>query len=309
MNNTNVLISIVIILFIVFAYIYATQSGIINNAKDEHKWEVGEWGQCSSPCGLSTKKRSVVCKDKSGKISNKCNNAIKPIDTENCVVEPCSLWKASAWGECSAKCGKGTKVRTVECLGFNGKNGNCKESTKPILQEDCQVQECGKWIVSDWSNCYPSCGDGTRTRLIDCVASDGSSIDTCPQEEKPILMEKCTNVEKCGGWLVGAWSECTAKCGGGKQTREISCRNADGKNSTSCTEAAPNTEQICNTMPCGSWKIGEWQTCTKLCDGGVQYRNVTCTDPSGKELPIVNCHTEKPIDKQPCNEKKCEISL
>ena len=56
-------------------------------------------------------------------------------------------------------------------------------------------------------------------------------------------------------WSVGNWSECSVSCGGGSQTRTVTCSRSDGttQNDDNCTRLVgtkPITQQSCNTHSC-----------------------------------------------------------
>lgn len=53
-------------------------------------------------------------------------------------------------------------------------------------------------------------------------------------------------------WSVGGWSSCSASCGGGTQTREVSCKRDDGVvvAESFCTQPKPAQSQSCNTQAC-----------------------------------------------------------
>lgn len=269
------------------------------------EWVTGSWGQCEEPCGKSNKKRSVLCKDKYGIDSTYCDINKKPIEVESCNMGTCSLWKAGPWSECSKKCGMGIQTRTVSCSDFGGKLGTCRLSTKPKEEQQCETQKCGKWVTSEWTPCSPQCGEGTMTRLVDCITPDGTSVNTC-QEKKPISTSTCSNKNKCGKWEVGQWEPCSVKCGGGKQIRTVKCVDESGKEIDNCVLADfPGVVQQCNMQPCGTWKTGEWNKCSKLCDGGIQVRDVTCVTNDGKTISSADCQDEKPPITQPCNTQAC----
>ena len=56
-------------------------------------------------------------------------------------------------------------------------------------------------------------------------------------------------------WNVGGWNECSAPCGGGTQTRSVTCLRNDGQTvaDSLCTKyvgGKPATSQPCNTQSC-----------------------------------------------------------
>lgn len=56
-------------------------------------------------------------------------------------------------------------------------------------------------------------------------------------------------------WVEGLWSECSAPCGGGIQTRVVNCTNENGQivadvNCTSLGLVKPATSRACNTQAC-----------------------------------------------------------
>lgn len=54
-------------------------------------------------------------------------------------------------------------------------------------------------------------------------------------------------------WNIGAWSACSASCGGGTQSRSVVCQRNDGVNVTDdLCSSKPATTQACNTQACTS---------------------------------------------------------
>ena len=56
-------------------------------------------------------------------------------------------------------------------------------------------------------------------------------------------------------WEAGAWSSCSASCGGGTQTRDVKCRRSDGQYFSDAVGARfagekPAVSQPCNTQAC-----------------------------------------------------------
>lgn len=52
-------------------------------------------------------------------------------------------------------------------------------------------------------------------------------------------------------WSIGAWSACSANCGGGTQSRVVTCVRNDGKTVEDfLCGSKPDTSQVCNTQAC-----------------------------------------------------------
>ena len=65
-------------------------------------------------------------------------------------------------------------------------------------------------------------------------------------------------------WVTGTWTACTVACGGGTQTRTVSCKRNDGLNKPDifCNSLAlkPAAQQACNTHSCNlDVYVGEQQ--------------------------------------------------
>lgn len=68
-------------------------------------------------------------------------------------------------------------------------------------------------------------------------------------------------------WSIGGWGSCSASCGGGTQTRTVTCTRNDGTvmADSICTKfvgAKPATSQSCNTQSCISCVL---QDCEEIC--------------------------------------------
>ena len=58
-------------------------------------------------------------------------------------------------------------------------------------------------------------------------------------------------------WITGDWSQCSADCGGGTQTRTVACQRSDGQTveDVFCDAASrPAASQECNTQGCEECK-------------------------------------------------------
>nr|DBA14302.1 TPA: hypothetical protein GDO54_005295 [Pyxicephalus adspersus] len=117
-------------------------------------------------------------------------------------------------------------------------------------------------------------------------------------------------------WSYGSWTECSAECGGGYQSRLVFCTiDNEAYPDYMCRDKpAPPSNRTCSTQTCPqtkSWRIGEWGPCTATCGGGTQTRSVYCISYEGRaSQQTVNdaectAFTEKPATQQVCNLRAC----
>ncbi|MDO8971013.1 MAG: T9SS type A sorting domain-containing protein [Saprospiraceae bacterium] len=114
----------------------------------------------------------------------------------------------------------------------------------------------------------------------------------------------CTNNCVVSPW--GTWSECSAACGGGTQTRTRSIIQEARNGGAQCP--ALSESRNCNTQPCpndcvlSDW--GPWSECSVSCGGGTRTRTRTILveaqnggAPCGALSETEDCNT------QPCNDE------
>lgn len=94
-------------------------------------------------------------------------------------------------------------------------------------------------------------------------------------------------------WYIGDWSDCSAECGGGIQTRTVYCKRNDNVqvDDVFCSGTKPSTQQSCNTQSCG-WPIGWYESSLKITNtiryldtNGTQY-SLSLTIPS--DIPSIS---------------------
>ena len=145
----------------------------------------------------------------------------------------------------------------------------------------------GEWSeFGGWSECSAKCEGGTQTRKRTCTnpapANGGAKCEGSRTETQHCNTHECP---VNGGWSAfGAWSQCSADCEGGTQTRTRTCTNpAPANGGADCVGDATET-QDCNTNPCevdGGWSdFGDWSECSADCGGGTQTRTRTCINPA-----------------------------
>ncbi|XP_022612460.1 ADAMTS-like protein 4 isoform X2 [Seriola dumerili] len=231
-------------------------------------WEVSsDWSTCSVDCGLGRRTRGVRCVSDQGSVVNdkECNSRLRPQGSEECNMGPCvTNWYFTDWSNtCLAQCGPGVQRREVVCLTRGGvregKGGGDCVGEKPAEMKACNGGPCvptAMWYSSPWTQCNVPCGNGTQRRDIICVNKMGNDFTVVPASEcahldKPAAVQECEMGECQPQWFTTEWSACSRSCGKGLQMREVRCLTPDKKHSLECdSNAKPEQEQICNTIPC-----------------------------------------------------------
>ncbi|XP_069065025.1 papilin isoform X2 [Pleurodeles waltl] len=139
-------------------------------------------------------------------------------------------------------------------------------------------------------------------------------------------------------WSYSSWTECSAECGGGYQSRlvfctidneaypDYMCKNSrPPENNRTCSmHSCPLTKRMSYiyqpalwsrsggwTTKMNSWKVSEWGPCSATCGGGTQSRSVYCVSYDGRSAQTVvsdaECaaFSEKPHSQQACSLRSC----
>ena len=187
---------------------------------------------------------------------------------------------------------------------------------------DCQV---GPW--SAWSECSASCGTGTQTRTREIVVAAEHGGAACPstlEEQRQCNTHPCPVDCQVGAW--SAWSECSASCGTGTQTRTREIVVAAEHGGAACPSTLEEQRQ-CNTHPCpvdcqvSAWSA--WSECSASCGGGVRTRTrdiiqpaenggMQCPDLEQSEACNVQACPECTVDadcddSDPCTAETCSV--
>ncbi|KAM5291756.1 LOW QUALITY PROTEIN: A disintegrin and metalloproteinase with thrombospondin motifs 7 [Ctenodactylus gundi] len=214
-------------------------------------WQVGNWSQCSTTCGLGAVWRTVYCS--SGRDED-CAPAGRPQPARHCHLRPCAAWHMGNWSKCSRSCGGGSSVRDVQCVDTQDlrplRPFHCQPwPSKPPTRRPCGNQPCLSWYISSWRECSEACGGGEQQRLVTCPEPG-----LCEEALRPNATRPC-NTHPCTQWVVGPWGQCSAFCGGGIQRRLVKCVNTQTglpeEDSDQCGhEAWPESSRPCGTEDC-----------------------------------------------------------
>lgn len=169
------------------------------------------------------------------------------------------------------------------------------------------------WDYTDWSHCTVSCGGGTQRQAVICKEKEAGAVHDiyCDHSTKPDDQLRACNIHLCPArWWAGPWQHCTVTCGDkGIHRRTVICVRSLGQDEQIALEdkVCEGLEKPLEVAPCnhkdpcpglGSWQLLDWSNCTRSCDGGVQFRKVTCVGGTRCPLP-------KPVVERACNLHKC----
>ncbi|XP_020665827.3 papilin isoform X1 [Pogona vitticeps] len=258
-------------------------------------------------------------------------------------------WGYSSWSECSTECGGGYQSRLVFCTIDNEEYPDymCRDKPQPENNRTCNIQPCPQtkrisylylpgawsrsrawslqtksWKTGEWGACSATCGGGTQTRSVYCVSYNGhgsqgavDDAECASLTEKPRSTQPC-NMRQCATWITEPWSECSASCGEGVQTRVVSCRTESGSRTLdiACLSGPkPPQTQPCTGENCIQeigWHIGNWGLCSKSCDSGIRTRQVICADGDSKFYNHEMCQAiqpQVPTMLGTCNTQPCHL--
>ncbi|XP_038621742.1 A disintegrin and metalloproteinase with thrombospondin motifs 6 [Tachyglossus aculeatus] len=129
-----------------------------NNQSCPPQWVALDWSECTPKCGPGFKHRIVLCK--SSDLSKtfpptRCPEESKPPVRIRCSLGRCPppRWVTGDWGQCSAHCGLGQQMRTVQCLSYTGQpSSDCPETVRPPSMQQCE-SKCDSSPISTTEEC------------------------------------------------------------------------------------------------------------------------------------------------------------
>ncbi|XP_044027484.1 thrombospondin type-1 domain-containing protein 7A [Siniperca chuatsi] len=282
----------------------------------QHVWVAERWSvwkvsnvDLKDNCGEGVQTRKVRCMlntidGPSEQVEDYlCDPEEMPLGARNSRLpcpEDCVLSDWGAWSPCPLPCSaNSTRERSASPLRQPGEEKACpptKETEPCRLNSNCFHYS---YNITDWSTCQLSeravCGNGIKTRMLDCVRSDGKSVDLklCKElglERKWQMNASC--VVECpvncqlSDW--SPWSECTHDCGlAGRLWRRRTVIQAPQGDGRPCPSQMEQWKP-CLVKPCYSWRYSAWSECKSegaRCGEGLRFRNVSCfvSDGSGQQ--------------------------
>ncbi|XP_070537085.1 thrombospondin type-1 domain-containing protein 7A-like isoform X2 [Ptychodera flava] len=285
-------------------------------------WIAHHWKECDlydsedDTCGKGWQHKTVRCvlrqpgKEDIIVDDSFCDKAEEPSAARICLL-PCngdcvvSDW--SPWSLCSHPCNTSefreqTRyiVRQPRSDGAACPNLN---NSEPCLNGiSCFDYH---WNITEWSTCRLNdnaiCGNGLKTRKLDCIRSDGRSVSFAKCEQfalntKPGPLEEpchlvCPMDCQMSNW--SPWSQCSMTCGheGISLRQRHIVREANQFGRYCPTDMIQ--QKPCALQPCYHWIISDWSICQvkeNHCGRGVRRRNITCRQDEGVVVDVKMCY-------------------
>ncbi|XP_021571258.1 ADAMTS-like protein 1 [Carlito syrichta] len=191
-----------------------------------------------------------------------------------------------------------------------------------LMQKATVVIQDYWWSVDRLATCSASCGNrGVQQPRLRCLLNSTEvSPAHCAGKARPAVQPIACNRRDCPSrWMVTSWSACTRSCGGGVQTRRVTCQKLKASGISTpvsndmCTQLAkrPVDTQACNQQLCVEWAFSSWGQCNGPCIGphlAVQHRQVFCQTRDGITLPSEQCSAlPRPVSTQNCWTEACSV--
>uniref|UniRef100_A0A8C9TLG5 ADAMTS like 3 n=1 Tax=Scleropages formosus TaxID=113540 RepID=A0A8C9TLG5_SCLFO len=303
-------------------------------ASEEPTFISGPWLPCSASCGPGWQSRWVKCQvllsftqTEVDLPDEECGEdrplAERPCNLGSCggisgthQKEPHYGWEHVGFTACSSTCAAGTQEAMVKCLRLETREtvdeSFCNRSRRPLATiRVCNPHPCPPRRETLLSPLWETCNVGQATDKNEPGAvrlGTGAIGD-------PLRLGHLLLVLR---WESGPWTQCTATCGVGIQTRSVYCRQLRSLKpmdvvavpDAECLEFKPSVLRACNQVDCpAAWHTDEWQQCSHTCGGGTQSRKVHCKQRLStggfRKLPDTSCPGVKPVAHKSCARTSC----
>ncbi|XP_066996940.2 semaphorin 5c [Anabrus simplex] len=284
------------------------------------------WSACSQTCGVAVKTRRRTCGNPAPAHGGRVCVGQDRSEIYCTSNPPCPAlmlpprdgqWGPwSEWGECSAPCGGGYRVRHRQCDSPPPENGGLDCQGCHLDYEECNSHPCSegkRYFWTPWLAVNSSSGDRSyverRFRFMCRAPADSSLIKVMQAKEEERFCHSGGNCLRTAHsdsddvWSEWSnWSPCSAECGGGQQNRTRVCEAKPAN-----CEGLSRMSRQCNLHKCkAEWSCWtEWSGCSVTCGQGIRQRTRKCVIANNRAQIGSGCDGS-PVSEEPCEMTSCE---
>ncbi|KAK2719028.1 ADAMTS-like protein 3 [Artemia franciscana] len=317
----------------------------------EYRWITEQWGNCSVMCGYGVRHRVVLCSDSIEGNPAREENCLgpRPRSNELCIMKNCSSsYKLGDWSQCSVTCGEGTRSREVICTDHHGKvSRSCNPDDAPSTVEICSASHScsnvppfkaesltlasdfltpgntklngneeashdARFIPGPWAPCSVTCGEGIRSREVNCqfyLSASKKYIKVLESEctgERPATSEPCF-MSPC------SMSRLMSPFYSNVETNDVLESYDSSEYEYDSDEVEPPIllenllDRQSSDVTIYEWKTLGYSECSASCLGGVHHLLYSCVKlPNNITVNEELCGEEKPPGVYHiCNSRPC----
>ncbi|NXK97014.1 HMCN1 protein, partial [Formicarius rufipectus] len=257
------------------------------------------WGPCSVTCGKGTQNRARLCASPApahgGAPCHGPDTQLQLCQRQRCPVD--GRWSPwGSWSACGVSCGGGSRQRTRRCSDPAPQFGGHRCEGSDTHVDFCNSDPCpvhGSWGPwGSWGSCSRTCGGGHARRHRGCdYPSPASGGRGCPgpdTQSQRCGTQPCPVDGNWGQWQ--SWSQCSASCGGGEQSRVRLCSSPAPLNRGRPCPGDSSQVSRCNTHACPGGPTRAKGSITGSINGvefGAAFLNATVTDSPGTDTRVI----------------------